>query len=154
MSDISTFIFFYLRKKKNKYKICRWGSKMALSDIGDGNNPNHAWNQAFAVLFGISALKGVSLSAPSISKNHLKNLWFQVADFLSRRFLAIQGKTGVNPFGLTRILTQKWRKSADKKHGSDYYRHPKQTSPSTYLCTPSGKPKTFCCTFFSLCSPP
>ena len=38
--------------------------------------------------------------------------------------MAIQGKTGVNPFGLTRILTKKWRKSADKKHGSDYYRHP------------------------------
>jgi len=69
-------------------------------------------------------LKGDSLSAPSTAKNHLKILGFQVEDFLSRGFLAIQGKNTVNPFGFTSILTKKWRKSSDKKHGSDYYRHP------------------------------
>ncbi|MBQ4572084.1 MAG: hypothetical protein IJA80_02250 [Clostridia bacterium] len=71
-------------------------------------------------------MKGVSLPAPSTSKNHLKNLLFQVEDFLSRRFLAIRGKTAANPYGLARILTMKWRKSSDKKHSSDYYRHPTQ----------------------------
>ncbi|MBQ3127410.1 MAG: hypothetical protein IJC13_00065 [Clostridia bacterium] len=69
-------------------------------------------------------MKGVSLSASSTSKNHLKNLSFRVEDFLSRGFLAIQGKNTANPCGLASILTKKWRKSSDKKHGSDYYRHP------------------------------
>ena len=39
--------------------------------------------------------------------------------------MADQGKNAANPFGFASILTKKWRKSSDKKHGSDYYRHPK-----------------------------
>jgi len=71
-------------------------------------------------------LKGDSLSAPSTSKNHLKILSFRVKGFLSRGFLTIQGKSTANPFGFASILTKKWRKSSDKKHGSAYYRHPKE----------------------------
>ncbi|MEE0982120.1 MAG: hypothetical protein U0K91_10570 [Acutalibacteraceae bacterium] len=64
-------------------------------------------------------MKGVSLSASSTSKNHLKILRFRVEDFLSRGFMAIQGKNAANPCGLASILTKKWRKASDKKHGSD-----------------------------------
>jgi hypothetical protein len=71
-------------------------------------------------------LKGASLSAPETSKNHLKILSFRVEDFLSRRFLAIQGKNTAKPFVFASILTKKWRKLSDKKQGSDYYRHPKE----------------------------
>ncbi|MGN0485699.1 MAG: hypothetical protein ACI4GB_00545 [Acutalibacteraceae bacterium] len=43
------------------------------------------------VLFGVSALQGGSLASSSTTKNHQKIICFQVEDFLSRRFLTLQG---------------------------------------------------------------
>ena len=59
------------------------------------------------------------------TKNTIKIFCFQVEDFLQCRFLTTQGKNGVNPYGLTSILTMSGRKFAYKKHGSDNSFHPK-----------------------------
>ena len=59
------------------------------------------------------------------TKNTIKIFCFQVKDFLQCRFLVTQGKNGVNPYGLTSILTMSGRKFAYKKHGSDNSFHPK-----------------------------
>ncbi len=49
------------------------------------------------MLFGISDLKGVSLPAPSTSKNYLKILRFQVEDFYRGDFWLFNAQNAANP---------------------------------------------------------
>ncbi|MBR3816428.1 MAG: hypothetical protein IKJ27_06860, partial [Clostridia bacterium] len=44
--------------------------------------------------------------------------------FCGADFWQDKTQNAVNPIGFTSILTKYWRKSARKKRGSDYARHP------------------------------
>ncbi|MBR3815444.1 MAG: hypothetical protein IKJ27_01820, partial [Clostridia bacterium] len=46
------------------------------------------------------------------------------AIFCGADFWQDKTQNAVNPIGFTSILTKYWRKSARKKRGSDYARHP------------------------------
>ncbi|MBQ9912804.1 MAG: hypothetical protein IJO73_01100, partial [Clostridia bacterium] len=46
------------------------------------------------------------------------------AIFCGADFWQDKAQNAVNPIGFTSILTKCWRKSARKKRGSDYARHP------------------------------
>ncbi|MBR3816976.1 MAG: hypothetical protein IKJ27_09650, partial [Clostridia bacterium] len=49
------------------------------------------------------------------------------AIFCGADFWQDKTQNAVNPIGFTSILTKYWRKSARKKRGSDYARHPMLT---------------------------
>ncbi|MBQ9914188.1 MAG: hypothetical protein IJO73_08160, partial [Clostridia bacterium] len=48
------------------------------------------------------------------------------AIFCGADFWQDKAQNAVNPIGFTSILTKCWRKSARKKRGSDYARHPER----------------------------
>ena len=53
--------------------------------------------------------------------------------FFIERIFGSSRQNTAHPCGLASILTNKWRKLFDKKHGSDYYRHPEVRYKNVYI---------------------
>jgi len=72
--------------------------------------PSLALKGGFLASLGSSSHIGVSLMCSSSPKSTHKTATLRSSNFVSKGFFVGQGKSAVNPFGLTSILTKQQRK--------------------------------------------